>query len=423
MKTTKWIVGLSLLTFTPCLYAASTNNLTSIDAAAVVVVAHTDTVALNKLSVYHKPLHKVGIDISSAYVFPTHGFFKGDNLEGRPIRHQLSAHLKYGFKFAPDTYFGQMYPHATQGIGVAYNTFFNQTELGTPWSVYVFQNSRLLSITRSLSLDYEWNFGVSFGWKKYDVETNNKNDIVGSRVNAYINLGMMLNWHFASQWNMTAGISMTHFSNGNTSYPNSGVNTIGGRIGVIRTIGDEEAYNRMLAGRVRQVFRPYVSYDLILYGAVRKKGVYFDSKENGKLVPGKFAIAGLNFNPMYNVNRYFRTGVSLDIQYDESANIAGYVVDGNVDSENLKFHRPPLKEQLCAGLSLRGEIVMPVFSINVGIGKNFICQGSDTNKFYQIFALKTHFTKRAFLHVGYQLYKFKDPNNLMLGIGYRFNGR
>ena len=423
MKTTKWIIGLLLLAFTPCLYAVSTNQLIRMDAAAVDAPAHTDTVPYDKLSAYSKPLHKVGIDISSAYVFPTHSFFKGVNLNGKPIRHHLSAHLKYGFKFAPDTYFGQMYPNATQGIGVAYNTFFNQTELGAPWSVYVFQNSRLLSITRNLSLDYEWNFGASFGWQKYNEKTNIKNDIVGSKINAYINLGIMLNWHFAPQWNLNAGVGVTHYSNGNTSYPNYGVNTVGGRIGVIRTIGDEESYRKMLTGIVGRVFRPYISYDLVLYGAVRKKGVFLNSDGNGALVPGKFAIAGLNFNPMYNVNRYFRTGVSLDIQYDESANIAGYVVNENAAPEYLKFHRPPLKEQLSAGLSVRGEIVMPVFSINVGVGKNFICQGSDTNKFYQIFVLKTHFTKRAFLHVGYQLYKFKDPNNLMLGIGYRFNGR
>ncbi len=421
MKTTQWIIGLLLTAYIPRLYAAGTaaganaSRVISSDTAFVAVIE-------NKVN-YHKPLHKVGLDISSAYVFPTHGFFKGENLAGKPVRHHFSAHLKYGFQFAPETKFGQLYPHATQGIGVAYNTFFNQHELGAPWSVYVFQNSRLFSITRNLSLDYEWNFGASFGWKKYDEETNCKNDVVGSKINAYINLGMMLNWHFAPQWHLTAGVGMTHYSNGNTSYPNYGVNSLGGRIGLVRTVGDEAAYEKSFKRGVRPPFRPYVSYDLILYGAVRKKGVYLDESTNGVLVPGKFAIAGLNFNPMYNINRYFRAGVSLDIQYDESANITEYVVNQGASPENLKFHRPPLKEQLSAGLSIRGEIVMPIFAINVGIGKNFVCQGSDTDKFYQIFTLKTHFTKRTFLHVGYQLYKFKDPNNLMLGIGYRFNGR
>ena len=196
MKTTQWIIGLLLTVYTPSLYAINADTV-----AGTNRIINSDTTSLAEIennTSYHKPLHKVGVDLSSAYVFPTHGFFKGENLAEKPIRHHFSAHLKYGFKFAPDTYFGQMYPHATQGIGVAYNTFFNQHELGAPWSIYVFQNSRLFSITRNLSLDYEWNFGASFGWKKYNEETNQMNDIVGSKINAYINLGMMLNWRFSN---------------------------------------------------------------------------------------------------------------------------------------------------------------------------------------------------------------------------------
>ena len=94
-----------------------------------------------------KMIHIAGIDVKPAYVFPTHEFFAGNNAAFSPIRKNLSVHLKYGFKFAPDTYFGRMYPHAVQGIGVGYNTFFHSSELGNPWSVYAFQTSRIASLT------------------------------------------------------------------------------------------------------------------------------------------------------------------------------------------------------------------------------------------------------------------------------------
>ena len=58
---------------------------------------------------------------------------------------------------------GQLYPYAYQGIGVGYNTFGNVSELGNPVSVYVFQGSRLARLARNLTLNYEWNFGASFG--------------------------------------------------------------------------------------------------------------------------------------------------------------------------------------------------------------------------------------------------------------------
>jgi hypothetical protein len=168
-------------------------------------------------------------------------------------------------------------------------------------------------------------------------------------------------------------------------------------------------------------FRPYVSYDVILYGALRKKGFLQESR--AYLIPGSFAVAGLNFTPMYNFSRFFRAGLSLDAQYDESANLKDHIANDYPLADELKFHRPPFKEQFAVGVSIRCEVVMPIFSINLGIGKNLIGRGDDTNSFYQVFALKADVARNVFLHVGYQLYKFRNPNNLMLGVGYRFNGR
>lgn len=372
----------------------------------------------------NKAKHFIGLDIRPSYVFPTHEFFKGSNHTGKSINSTFAGHLKYGFKFSPDSELGKLYPYAVQGIGIGYNTFFNSEEIGNPLAVYVFQTSRIATLSRRLSFDYEWNFGASFGWKKFDEVSNPNNRVVGSNVNAYINLGFLLNWQIAANTNLRAGIGVTHYSNGNTSYPNSGVNTIGASIGITRSFGGGRNEKETLGELPKPIFDRYISYDLIVYGATRKKGV-FPEDHSPLLAPGSFAIIGLNFNPLYNISRYFRAGLSLDMQYDESANIVQYIANDEIPStsEELKFYQPSFREQFSAGLSVRAEIVMPIFSINLGIGKNFICKGSDTNSFYQTFVLKTNITKHIFLHTGYQLYKFKDPNNLMLGIGYRFNAR
>jgi hypothetical protein len=75
------------------------------------------------------------------------------------------------------------------------------------------------------------------------------------------------------------------------------------------------------------------------------------------------------------------------------------------------------------GMSLRTEFTMPIFSINFGIGHNVIYKGDDHNGFYQVLILKTFITRNIFLHTGYRLNKFHDPENLMMGIGYRFTSR
>lgn len=369
-----------------------------------------------------KIIPMIGADLRPGYVFPTHEFFKGANQAEQKINSTLSAHLKYGFKFSDNTSLGREYPHAIQGIGIAYNTFFNSSELGNPINVYLFQTSRIASIAPGLSFDYEWNFGAAFGWKKYDEEKNPFNTVVGSATNAYINLGFLLNWQMTPTTCLRGAIGVTHYSNGNTESPNAGVNTIGASIGIAHFFGNKKENMLSHDKLQRPPFHPYVHYDLIAYGATRKKGI-FPEEHNPMLVPGSFGIVGINFNPLYNFSKYFRAGVSLDMQYDESANIGKHIANTYIppEPEELKFYRPPFREQFSAGLSLRAEIAMPIFAINLGIGKNLLCKGADTNSFYQIIVLKTSITDKLFLHTGYQLYRFKEPNNLMVGLGYRFN--
>lgn len=128
------------------------------------------------------PEHIIGLDIRPSYLFPTHEFFKGNNNAGKNNNSSFAGHIKYGFKFSPDSELGRLYPHAIQGIGIGYNTFFNTEEIGNPIAVYVFQTSRIATVTPRLSFDYEWNFGASFGWKKFDEKNNPNNMVVGSNL-------------------------------------------------------------------------------------------------------------------------------------------------------------------------------------------------------------------------------------------------
>ncbi len=155
------------------------------------------------------------------------------------------------------------------------------------------------------------------------------------------------------------------------------------------------------------------------YGAARKRMTWINGE--AELLPGRFGVAGLNFAPMYNFNRFFRAGLSADVQYDESSGLSRYWVDGTF-GDDIKFRRPPFFHQVSLGFSARGELVMPIFSINAGIGYN-VLGNSDTRNFYQVLALKIDIWHSCFLHIGYQLNSFHNPNNLMIGVGYRFHDR
>ena len=79
----------------------------------------------------HPLTHGVGIDFRPVYLIPTNEFFAGENAAWQPLRKSVSAHLKYSFRFHPDSRYGKLYPHTYQGIGVSYHSFFDKAEIVT----------------------------------------------------------------------------------------------------------------------------------------------------------------------------------------------------------------------------------------------------------------------------------------------------
>ena len=140
-------------------------------------------------------------------------------------------------------------------------------------------------------------------------------------MNAYINAGIYLNWAFSRYFDLIIGGDFTHFSNGNTKFPNAGVNTTGAKIGLVYNFNrTEEELTKSLLRPAIPRFPRHISYDLVLFGSWRRKGVYIgDGRQIAS--PGSYPVAGFNFAPMYNLGYKFRVGASLDGVYDGSANV------------------------------------------------------------------------------------------------------
>lgn len=364
-------------------------------------------------------IHQIALEGRPGYVIPTKSFLEGENETGRLIRGNFSTHLKYSFKSQPNTCVDFIYGGAYQGVGFAYYQFGEPEQLGNPFMFYLFQGARLADITPWLSFNYEWNFGLSGGWKPYDYDFNRYNKIIGSQLNAYINLNFYLNWRLSRDIDLVTGVDITHFSNGNTKFPNAGLNTTGAKVGLVYNINREDLAVSKLryCSRIPE-FERHVSYDLVLFGSWRRKGVAFGDAQVAS--PHAYTVLGFNFAPMYNFGYKFRAGVSLDGVYDGSANV--YTED-YISGTEQEFYTPSLSKQLALGLSGRLEYVMPYFTVNLGLGVNVLHGGGDLKSCYQILALKAALTRNTFIHIGYCLEDFHNPNYLMLGVGFRFNNK
>ena len=371
-----------------------------------------------------KFVHGLRVEGRPEYIFPTSSFLKGENAEGRIIRGAFSTHVKYLFRYCPGSIDERIYGDVYQGVGLGFYNFGESRQLGNPVAFYLFQGARISSLAPWLSLYYEWNFGLSAGWKPYDSYYNSYNTMIGSKVNAYINANFYLRWRLSPRVSLLSGLTVSHFSNGNTKIPNAGLNTIGGNIGLECNFyrkDDLKSLERKVA-LTTQPFRRHFTYDFVFFGSWHDRLV--KTSDGFSPSPEAYPVFGFNFTPMYNLNYKFRLGVSLDGTFDGGANL--YTegdVYGKVDKSDIV--RPPLGDQFALGLFCRiilFYLMMPFFVVGVGIGANVIGK-NDLNMFYQLLTLKIALSRAVFLHVGYRLQNFNEPNFLMLGIGFRFNGK
>ena len=381
--------------------------------------AITDTL-LNSTASESKVVHRVEAEFRPSYVLPTHEFFEGVNAAGKPINMATSFHLKYSSRFAPETYLSKIYGNAYQGIGLARFDFGNREEVGIPIAVYLFQGAQIARLSPRVSLNYEWNFGLSLGWIPHDYETNMFNRVVGSKKNAYINVNLYLAWILSRHIDLNAGVDIAHFSNGNTDFPNGGVNYVGAKVGLVYNFNRKRDFISDFSPDRSDIpeFRKHINYDLVIFGALRRRGALVDDRPVA--LPNLYNVLGFSFSPMYNCGYNFKFGLSLDGFYDGSANLQ---FEDYIPGTPPVFSIPPIKNQLALGISARAEFVMPYFTICLGGGVHVIHGGGNIKSTYQIFALKAHLTRNTFLHFGYSLCDFNNPNFLMMGIGYRFNNQ
>ena len=359
-------------------------------------------------------VHRLEVEAVPGLIIHTNKYLKGLNPEVRTMNHSFLVKVKYAFAPPEKSEQALVYKGVYQGVGLSVHDF--NPQLGNPVSAYIFQGATIKTLARRLSLNYEWDFGLTYGWKPHDWESNPENRVIGSKMTAYIDVDLYLRWILSKHWDLNLGATLTHYSNGNTSIPNAGLNVVAAKASVAYYI------NRRLAQAEVSALPPvdkHWLWDLTLYGAWKKRGV--ETEYGAYALPDTYGVIGFTLNPLYHANHWLNLGVSLDGSYDGGANLdinpealtKSTWKGGDDDIKTAPWYR-----KVALGLSAHTEFVMPYFTINFGIGHNFVnANTQDMEGFYEILALKIHLLQQAYLHIGYSLYDFYYPNNLMLGVG------
>lgn len=361
----------------------------------------------------------IAINAANGGVFPTNDFVSGD----RKIRNYNSFAIKYGFSARGDDWKDFAYGMPYGGIGVYVATFSKRkSDLGTPFSIYTFQGAQLFRPWRNLSLNYEWDLGASFNWKHYDAFDNPDNIALGSSVNIHVSGNLYLKWRLSRYFDLHTGAGFTHFSNGAASRPNKGLNMLAAFVELSYHFNREEKEPIFNGNFTPPQYKKHVEHDLMVLISSRQAKIdTLKTRLVSEYTQRKFKVIGLSYAHMFAQTYRFKWGPSVEAVYDESSGVTSWrekhPETGNTH-DRIKLGKT--KDRFSLGLSLKGEISMPVYSIFAHLGYDIIHGNDQLKSFYQILGVKTYLKDNLFATFGIRANNFGKAQYLYWNFGYTF---
>jgi len=318
-------------------------------------------------------------------------YFKGNVLPHTPDLYHLQGHPSgLMIDFIKQTHgkseWHAQYNYPDYGAFFLYQNF-NNPYIGSNYSVGALYNFYFLNRNLKLRLSQ----GVALTTSKYDKVENSKNKAFGSRVMANTNLGLFYKKeNIFDRFGIEAGILFTHYSNGRTKSPNSGVNTYGLNVGVNYNF-ELPKTNSMDSTLIKKDFKEPIKYNFVFRSGVNESsvigsgqhpffhiGVYADKRLNRKsaIQFGTEVFLTTSFKDFikYKSNAYPEDNINPNTDYKRVGVFVGH---------ELFVNRISLEAQI-------GYYVYDPFKNEISIYDRVGMKYYISNKIFAGFTIKTH---------------------------------
>ncbi|MBI3501637.1 MAG: acyloxyacyl hydrolase [Bacteroidetes bacterium] len=289
------------------------------------------------------------------------------------------------------------YKNPEKGFGVFFADFGNPEQLGQGVSIFPFINFPL-NPNRKFKLYIRSSDGIGYITKPYNRIENHKNNIIGSHVNAFVNLRLNTVFYPAKKIRMETGIGLTHFSNGSYAKPNLGINLATVSLGISfqkQEISARKKFSDTSA---------YKKYTLTLIAAA---GPNETSPPNGNKYAGyMFSASGWKQSSAKS-----KFGIGLEAFY-EFSNIEDAKRDTSFDTSK------PLNN-LQVGLKFGYELVIGKISLPLEQGVYLFSKTTLDGRIYHRIGIRYHINKHLIINYTLKT-QWATAENLEFGIGYRF---
>ncbi len=358
----------------------------------------------------------IAINGNVGTVLPSCSFVSGDYA----IPLYASQAIKYMLYTSANDWKHVAYGMPYYGLGLGVTEFGRVDDLGNPISLYLIQGATIKQINQRLAFNYELNLGVSGNWRPYDPFDNRENIAIGSETNAHVALNFYLKWLIDNRYDVHIGTSLYHASNGSSMLPNNGINAVSLYLEFTYNFNrkrDDSFYNPNI---VVPEYTPHFEHDLQFI--MSSKNIKADNDTPSGVNDHQFSVYGLNYYSMRAPVYRFKYGLGAELLYDESSNATITSRYSEIDDAYYQVTSvAPLIERMSLGLSFRGEMVMPHYSLFADVGYSIIQPDASAERFYQSLGVKVPLQNNIYGTFGVRLIKMSQAQFLYWSLGYTFN--
>ncbi len=336
------------------------------------------------------------IDVRTSYGFYAHHHFEMSSYSAHFPTFEISLQKQTYGKSSWQSYFN--YP--TIGVTALYSELGNIDIIGKAYAIYPFIN---FPFNKSKTNTFGLRFGVGLGYltKKFHHTDNYKNTSIGANFNAAISLTFEYERQITDKYKMSVFAGLTHFSNGCSNQPNSGINIVNAGISGSYMIGEPQDY--IPREKTKNKFKK-IEPEFYAGISLGVKRIEYRQDENT-------GVYNLELYVMDRISNLSKIGFGFDLVYDATDNIK-VIHDYGPDTDFTFI------EMLKPGIGLAYELMMGEASFLFNFGYHPYGLDMSYGRWYQKLGLKVNMGKYVYGKIALNTH-FGVADFIGLGLGIR----
>jgi hypothetical protein len=337
----------------------------------------------------------------------------GDLPEG--IDEVLGGNIEAGWQTTGSNVYDGLLNYPAFGFGFLTYGFPQTGILGEPNAFYMFLNAPFRR-WENFAINYIIRLGMSYNWEPNDPVANPGHLALGSFRNLYIGGGAEGQYLLGEQMSVSFGFKFSHFSNGQSSLPNAGMNLLTPHLGLKYDFNGGKQPSYIKPPKPEFPDRS-MEYYVTLGNGIRQ--IFFDSTQTG-IQPKtgvSYPVYNISVAAQYHYGWAGKFGGGLDFIY-WGAYDPGFEIGPGGIIQAVEYN---FSDYLQLGVFISYEFVLNNFSIYAQPGWRVIrkeYEGMPTD-FYQHLGGKYHI-RNLILGVAIRAVNFGQAEYIEWNIGYRF---